>query len=74
MRSETRVQGRAKGGEWMRFKISKATNGQTYFEIQASGNYETLTTSETYKEKSDALHAIDLIKKEAASADIVDDT
>lgn len=58
----------------MRFKLSKASNGQTYFEIQATGNYETLATSETYWSKSDALKAIGLIQKEAASATIVDDT
>lgn len=56
----------------MQFKLSKATNGQTYFEIQATGNYETLATSETYKDKSDALKAIGLIQKEAASARVVD--
>lgn len=58
----------------MRFKLSKASNGQTYFEIQASGNYETLATSETYVNKADALAAINLIKSEAASATTVDDT
>lgn len=55
----------------MRFKLSTASNGQTYFEIQAGGNHATLATSETYKDKADALAAIDLIKKGAASADVV---
>jgi uncharacterized protein YegP (UPF0339 family) len=58
----------------MQFKLSKAINGQTYFEIQATGNYETLTTSETYRNKSDAIEAIGLIQKDAASAPIIDNT
>lgn len=59
----------------MQFKISKSTDGQYYFEIQAAGNYETLATSETYKrpDKRDIHKAIDLIKEGAADADIVDD-
>jgi uncharacterized protein YegP (UPF0339 family) len=58
----------------MRFKLTTASNGQTYFEIQAAGNFATLATSETYKSKADALAAIDLIKSGAASASIVDNT
>lgn len=60
----------------MRFKISKASDGQYYFEIQAGGNYETLATSETYKrrDKRDVRAAIDQIKREAAGADVVDDS
>ena len=58
----------------MRFKLSKASNGQTYFEIQATGNFQSLATSETYKDKSDALEAIGLIQQEAASASVVDTT
>jgi uncharacterized protein YegP (UPF0339 family) len=60
----------------MRFKISKSTDGQYYFEIQAGGNYETLATSETYKrrDKRDVLAAIDQIKREAAGADVADDS
>jgi uncharacterized protein YegP (UPF0339 family) len=58
----------------MRFTMSKASSGQTYFELQASGNYATLASSETYVEKSDARAAIDLIKAEAATAEVVDNT
>ncbi|MCA1703438.1 MAG: YegP family protein [Actinobacteria bacterium] len=42
--------------------------------MQASGNYETLATSETYVEKADAQHAIDLIMNGAAGATVVDAT
>ncbi len=60
----------------MRFKISKSTDGQYYFEIQAAGNYETLATSETYKraDKRDVLKAIELIAGGAGGAQVVDDT
>lgn len=60
----------------MRFKLqrSKSTTQGFYFEIQAAGNYETLATSETYVAKSDALHAINLIKAGAAGATVVDET
>jgi uncharacterized protein YegP (UPF0339 family) len=60
----------------MRFKLQNSDDADQpyYFEIQATGNYETLATSETYTNKADAQHAINLIKNEAASADVVDDT
>ncbi len=58
----------------MQFKLSPASNGQTYFEVQATGNFATLATSETYKDKSDALAAIGLIQQEAASATVADAT
>ena len=40
----------------MRFKLQTSNDAQQpyYFEIQASGNNETLATSETYVSKSDA--------------------
>ena len=60
----------------MRFKLQKSKDPKQpyYFEIQATGNYETLATSETYVAKTDAQRAIDLIKTEAASATVVDET
>jgi uncharacterized protein YegP (UPF0339 family) len=44
----------------MRFKLQRTKNPSQpyYFEIQASGNYETLATSETYVAKTDAERAI----------------
>ena len=58
----------------MRFKLQKSTDAQQpfYFEIQASGNNETLATSETYVSKSDAEHAIGLIKSGAAGGTVSD--
>ena len=58
----------------MRFKLQRGTSATQpfYFEIQAAGNYETLATSETYVSKSDAQHAIDLIKAGAGGATVVD--
>lgn len=60
----------------MRFKLQPSADPAQpfYFEIQATGNFETLATSETYVDKDDALHAINLIKNEAGSADIKDET
>jgi uncharacterized protein YegP (UPF0339 family) len=60
----------------MRFKLQNSTDPQQpfYFEIQASGNFETLATSETYVDKADAQRAIDAIMNEAASADVADET
>lgn len=47
---------------------------QYYFELQSDGNYETLATSERYVSKSDANAAIEMIKAEAATATVVDNT
>ena len=58
----------------MRFRISTASNGEVYFEVQAGGNFETLATSETYRNKSDAIAAIDRIRRGAGGADVVDNT
>ena len=60
----------------MRFKLQRSRDAQQpyYFEIQASGNFETLATSETYREKGDAEHAITLIKSEAGGATVADET
>jgi uncharacterized protein YegP (UPF0339 family) len=60
----------------MRFKLQRSGDTQQpyYFEIQASGNFETLATSETYVDKSDAQHAIDLIKAGAGGGTVVDES
>jgi len=72
----SRVPGLKTKEQTMRFKLqhSKDPKQPFYFEIQAAGNYETLATSETYVEKADAQHAIDLIMKGAAGATVVDAT
>ena len=56
----------------MRFRITRRSDGQFYFEIQSAGNYETLATSERYRTKADCQKAIDLIKQGAASATVND--
>jgi len=58
----------------MRFRISKSRDGQFYFEIQSAGNYETLATSERYPTKAACQQAIDLIKAQAATATLNDQT
>lgn len=57
----------------MYFKIMNSSNGQFYFTINAD-NHEALCHSETYVQKQSALHAIDIIKGDAASAKVVDNT
>ena len=56
----------------MRFRISRNSRGEFYFEIQAAGNYETLATSEGYRSKSDCERAIALIKSQVATATVND--
>ena len=60
----------------MRFKLQKGKSETRllFFEIQASGNSETLVVSEMYKSKEAAMHATDLIKNQAGAATVVDAT
>ena len=60
----------------MRFKLQSSNDPQQpyYFEIQASGNFETLATSETFVDKADAERAIEMIRNEAAGATVADET
>ncbi|HEX3244784.1 MAG TPA: DUF1508 domain-containing protein [Chloroflexota bacterium] len=58
----------------MRFRITRNTAGQYYFEIQSAGNWETLATSESYMHKADCERAIQLVKAGAASASVNDET
>jgi uncharacterized protein YegP (UPF0339 family) len=56
----------------MRFKLSEAANGETYFEIQTTDNHVvTVATSDTYPTPADALAAIEVIKSDARSATVV---
>lgn len=55
----------------MTFRIYRATNGQYYFTI-TGGNNEKMATSETYVSKSSAQHTINVIKGNAASAQVID--
>ncbi len=56
------------------FEIEDANNNQYYFRIKSTGNNKTLCHSETYKNKKDAEHAIELIKDSAAEATVKDNT
>jgi uncharacterized protein YegP (UPF0339 family) len=53
------------------FKIYKATNGEYYFTI-TGGNNEKMATSQTYNSKSSAQHTINVIKGNAAGAQVID--
>ena len=55
----------------MKFYIERSTNYQYYFRIVAD-NHETLCHSETYTSKQSAKNAIDIIKREAATALVID--
>jgi uncharacterized protein YegP (UPF0339 family) len=54
--------------------VINGSGTQYYFELQSDGNYETLATSERYVSKADANAAIAIIKAEAATATVVDNT
>lgn len=55
----------------MKFEIFKGTNGQFYFRIKAA-NGQTIAISEGYVQKQSAKDTIDTIKKNAATAPVVD--
>lgn len=55
----------------MKFEIFKGTNGQYYFRIKAS-NGQTVAISEGYIQKQSAKDTIESIKKNAATATVVD--
>lgn len=57
----------------MYFAINKANNGEFYYRI-VGGNYETMAVSETFTSKASAESAINVIKRDAASATILDMT
>jgi len=57
----------------MKFEISKSVNGQFYFVIKGS-NGEKLCMSETYIMKQSAIDTINVIKREASTALVVDTT
>ena len=53
----------------MKFEIIKAKAGQWYWRIKAK-NGKILAHSETYKRKSDAEHAVNLVKESAGAATV----
>ncbi|WP_130889580.1 MULTISPECIES: YegP family protein [Fusobacterium] len=57
----------------MYFKVLKAKNEQFYFNGYGN-NHEIILSSEMYKSKQAALHTIEVIKEQAAKAEIKDET
>ena len=53
------------------FQLHRAINGQFYCRIVAS-NGEVLFTSETYQNKQDLVHAANVVRAYATSAQILD--
>ena len=56
----------------MQFQIHKARGQQHYYWIIVASNGKTLATSETYYNKQDALHAINLVISGASAAKVYD--
>lgn len=55
----------------MKFEIFKGTNNQFYFRIKAA-NGQTIAISEGYVQKQSAKDTIENIKKNAATAPVID--
>jgi uncharacterized protein YegP (UPF0339 family) len=55
----------------MHFTIWRSRDGQYYWEAVGDNN-ETMAVSETYGAKASAQHAIDVIRREAADATVLD--
>lgn len=58
----------------MYFDIKKSSKTGEYWFVAKSGNHGTLCTSELYKTKQSAKHAIRVIKDDARTATVYDDT
>ena len=58
----------------MKFVIKKNESGQFTWRAVSDGNNETLAVSETLNRKQSAMNAIDIIRREAATARIDDQT
>lgn len=58
----------------IRFEVDRARSGAQHFfwHIVSLGNNARLATSETYVNKQDAMHAINLVKQGAPGAEVVD--
>lgn len=56
-----------------KFVLTKNAQGQFHFVLKA-GNGETIAQSEMYNSKSAALNGIESVKKNAASAEVDDQT
>ena len=58
----------------MYFVIRRNAEGKFWWRAVADGNNEILAASELLSSKSDCKHAIDIVKREAASAPVYDKT
>ena len=58
----------------LEFELKEGNDSQYYVTLRAAGNREALATSEGYRDKSDALHMIDLVRAGAADGVIDDQT
>ncbi|MFW5714126.1 MAG: YegP family protein [Brevefilum sp.] len=54
-----------------KFEIKKASNGEFYW-VYVAANGEPICRSETYTTKQSAKHSIEVVQKNAASAEVVD--
>ena len=46
----------------MKYEIFKSSNGEWYWHLKAANHEKIAASGEGYKNKADALHAIDLVK------------
>ena len=56
-----------------KFEIKMSSNGQFYW-VYVAANGETICRSEMYTSKQSAKHGIEVVMKNAASAEVVDRT
>ena len=59
-------------GKGYRFEIVASKDGQHFVRFVASNN-ETMARTETYKQKSSAVNAIESLKKNGPGAEVVDE-
>lgn len=56
------------------FEIDTNRNGEYIWRFQAGGNNEIVAVGESYRDKRNCQHAIELLKRDAASAGVNDKT
>jgi uncharacterized protein YegP (UPF0339 family) len=63
-----------KGEEMATFKIYKDTKGEYRWRFRADNNKIVADSAEGYNNKADCEHGIDLVKKQAPTATVTDET
>ena len=58
----------------LKFEISKNAKGEFYWRLKAANGQTIATSGEGYKAKADCKNGIDVIKRGAATASVVDST